>query len=457
MRLATVRRALVATAALSLLTIPVVSAESIAADSDVIKAGVQGTVDLGTVAPSTEIPLDMYFVLTCGGTSHVDGTQAIRLTLGAKTIPSDGTYHVPGLTFGLGSAWPADGEPCPADIPPTIGGPIHMSVTSPSNDGHWVFVFNWNTAVTPVGSDDANVFGGANVATVSISMDVGDSTPPPNTAPTLHLPSNLLVEGNTTGGASVSYSATATDAEDASDPATTCAPASGAFFALGATTVHCSATDDGGLTTTGSFSVTVVDTTAPALSAMPDDVTLTASDPSGATLTYTKPTATDVVDSSPSVSCSPASGSTIPVGDTTITCTATDASGNSTSGSFAAHVRLASASWEDPAAGGLVVNGSRTVPIKVGLSLDGKPITSGSAVVSVVPCGGGNAVQTDGLALQSNGRWMGHLSTDGLASGCYQVVASVDGIAIGSFRMDVRPDATTTAKPANAPKSNPKK
>jgi hypothetical protein len=47
---------------------------------------------------------------------------------------------------------------------------------------------------------------------------------------------------------------------------------------------------------------------------------------------------------------------------------------------------------------------------------------------------------------------MGHLTTDGLANGCYQVVASADGVAIGSFQMDVRADATAAAKPTSSPK-----
>jgi hypothetical protein len=333
-----------------------------------------------------------------------------------------------------------------------------MTVTAPSNPGNWTFRFTWNPSVVPAGSGDSTVFSGATPPSLTITMTVPDSTPAPNTAPTLTLPADKTVEGDTTGGAHVSWTATASDSEDATAPAVTCAPASGALFLLGPTTVHCSTMDSGGLTTSGSFHVTVVDTTAPTLVGLPGDVTLTTADPSGATLTYTAPTATDAVDGSPTVGCGPASGETIAVGDTTVTCTARDESGNTSSAKFVAHVRLAQAVWEDPAAGGLVVNGSRTVPIKVALSLDGQPITDGSVMVAVVPCGGGAAVQTAALDLQSNGRWMGHLTTDGLASGCYRVVASVDGVAIGSFEMDVRSDATPAAKPIATPKSpSPKK
>jgi hypothetical protein len=446
MRLAIVRRALVATATLTILAIPVVSADSTAL-TDLVTTGTTRTVDLGTVQPSQELGVDVNFVLTCSGTNHVDSTQAIRMNPGTRVIPSDGGFHMGSMTFGLGSDWPADGQPCPAGIAPTIGGPFHMTVTAPSNPGSWTFRFSWIPGVTPAGSNDSSTFAGSQQPTLFITMTVADNTPPPNTPPVLNLPADQTVEGNTTNGATVGWTATASDAEDASAPAVSCTPASGAFFPLGTTTVQCSATDGGGLTTTGSFKVTVQDTTPPTLAGVPGDVTMTTSDPSGATLTYTAPTATDTVDSSPSVGCVPASGSVIPVGATTVTCTATDASGNANSATFTAHVRLAQAVWEDPAAGGLVVNGSRTVPIKVGLMLDSQPVTDGSASVAVVPCAGGPAVQADPLLLQANGRWMGHLSTDGLANGCYQVVASANGVAIGSFEMDVHPDTTTPAKP----------
>jgi hypothetical protein len=50
-------------------------------------------------------------------------------------------------------------------------------------------------------------------------------------------------------------------------------------------------------------------------------------------VTYTA-TATDVVDGSVPVSCTPASGATFAVGVTTVSCTASDSSGNVTGGSF---------------------------------------------------------------------------------------------------------------------------
>jgi hypothetical protein len=89
---------------------------------------------------------------------------------------------------------------------------------------------------------------------------------PSNTPPVLALPgSTVVAEATSAAGADVSYVVSATDAEDDPDPSPSCNPASGSNFALGDTTVSCSVTDTGGLTTTGSFTVRVRDTTAPSV------------------------------------------------------------------------------------------------------------------------------------------------------------------------------------------------
>ena len=62
------------------------------------------------------------------------------------------------------------------------------------------------------------------------------------------------------------------------------------------------------------------------LSNVPANITVNATSSQGAVVTYTSPTATDESGDSPapSVSCTPSSGSTFPIGVTTVTCTATD-------------------------------------------------------------------------------------------------------------------------------------
>ncbi|NJD28362.1 MAG: HYR domain-containing protein [Chloroflexi bacterium] len=86
-----------------------------------------------------------------------------------------------------------------------------------------------------------------------------------NTPPTLDLPDPITAEATSPAGAPVSFSVAATDAEDDPDPTAACDHASGSTFALGTTTVTCSVTDADGSTTNGSFTVTVVDTTAPSV------------------------------------------------------------------------------------------------------------------------------------------------------------------------------------------------
>ncbi len=70
----------------------------------------------------------------------------------------------------------------------------------------------------------------------------------------------------------------------------------------------------------------------------PDILNVPAPDANGALVTYALPTATDNDDPNPVVSCLPASGSLFPLGSTTVTCTATDAVGNTSSVTFTVEV-----------------------------------------------------------------------------------------------------------------------
>lgn len=76
-----------------------------------------------------------------------------------------------------------------------------------------------------------------------------------NTPPVLSVPADLSVDATTPDGATVDFSATATD--DSAVTAVSCSPEGGSTFAVGTTTVMCTATDDDGAVTTGSFTVTV--------------------------------------------------------------------------------------------------------------------------------------------------------------------------------------------------------
>jgi len=157
------------------------------------------------------------------------------------------------------------------------------------------------------------------------------------TAPTLSLPANINTEATSPSGAAVNYSATVTDNLDAS-VTINCSPASGSTFGLTTTTVSCSSTDAAGNTASGSFQVTVGDSTAPVI-APHLDVTVEATSSAGAVASYTSPTTSDAVDGPGTASCSPASNTTFALGDTTVDCTASDSKGNvAIPTSFVVHV-----------------------------------------------------------------------------------------------------------------------
>ena len=81
----------------------------------------------------------------------------------------------------------------------------------------------------------------------------------------------------------------------------------------------------------------VTDTTGPSLT-LPAGIVVNATTPAGAAVTYAA-SATDDQDPSPALNCPPSSGSTFAIGTTAVNCTATDATGNSSNGSFNVTVR----------------------------------------------------------------------------------------------------------------------
>jgi peptidoglycan hydrolase-like protein with peptidoglycan-binding domain len=168
----------------------------------------------------------------------------------------------------------------------------------------------------------------------------GTVTTPPTISGT---PSNMTAEASSAFGAAVTYTTpSATDYYGEADTVS-CSPASGSTFALGTTTVTCSATNKFGNSSHSSFTVTVQDTTPPTITGTPSNSTAQATSPSGAIVTYSPPTAPDAVDGTDPVSCSPASGSTFALGVTTVSCTATDAHGNIAQTSFTVTVQDTSA------------------------------------------------------------------------------------------------------------------
>jgi X-Pro dipeptidyl-peptidase len=162
--------------------------------------------------------------------------------------------------------------------------------------------------------------------TGSFTVTVQDTT-----GPALQLPAAIVREATAPSGASVTYAATADDLVDGAS-VVDCAPSSGSTFARGTTTVRCEATDAAHNRSTGSFAVTVVDTTAPTLH-LPSGLTVDSTSSAGTPVSYAA-TATDAADAAPTVTCAPPSGTTFRIGTTVVACTARDADGNTATGSF---------------------------------------------------------------------------------------------------------------------------
>jgi hypothetical protein len=81
----------------------------------------------------------------------------------------------------------------------------------------------------------------------------------------------------------------------------------------------------------------ITDVTLPVVT-VPANLVADASGPTGAIVSYAV-SATDDVDGPLTPTCAPASDSTFQIGDTTVTCAATDSSGNTGTASFVVHVR----------------------------------------------------------------------------------------------------------------------
>ena len=126
---------------------------------------------------------------------------------------------------------------------------------------------------------------------------------------------------------------------DGSVPAS-CVPVSGSIFPIGTTTVSCTAVDQAGNhAQPRTFTVLVAPKNAkPPKVTAPHHMKVEATGPSGAVAVFTA-TAVDPVDGVLPVVCAPASGSTFPIGTTTVTCSATNSFGKSDTDAFTVTVR----------------------------------------------------------------------------------------------------------------------
>jgi hypothetical protein len=260
--------------------------------------------------------------VTCSATDNAGNTGTNTFTVEVQdvtkpvvTVPADQTVEATGPN---GAAVTYDAATAEDDVD---------GVLSPACDAASGSVFPLGaTTVTCSATDKAG-----NKGDSTFTITVEDTT-----KPAVSVPSAITREATSAAGATASFSASATDAVDGS-VATSCEPISGSTFALGSHTVICSATDDAGNTGTDSFTVTVRDTTAPAVT-VPANVVAEATGPNGARVAYGDVSATDIVDGPMNPSCSQASDTVFKLGTTTVTCAAIDAANNKGTNSFTVRV-----------------------------------------------------------------------------------------------------------------------
>ncbi len=324
---------------------------------------------------------------TRSGPNTFDGANAITIVVGgplapaakvfindAEATPDSGTpANVKSVTIDVPGTKavrvevpnPAGGAPITIafgvvvsdTIPPTVTVPsaITVEATGPGAAGRGAATVDF----TATGNDNTDgplipaclpLSGSAfPLGTTSVTCTVRDAAGNGNaasfdvvvvdkTAPTLVVSADLVVEATGSSGAEVSFTSSATDIADSTVVAV-CTPASGASFSLGTTLVTCTATDASGNSSAKSFNVTVRDTTAPVLGAVPLVPIIEGNTIGGANVAFEAPTALDAVQGPTAVQCAPSSGSLFPVGTTTVRCTTSDTTGNSSATSFPITVR----------------------------------------------------------------------------------------------------------------------
>ncbi|MFL5844440.1 MAG: HYR domain-containing protein [Solirubrobacteraceae bacterium] len=318
-----------------------------------------------------------------------DGDHAIRCTVsdvvGHEAIATDTVWidtqrpaiSVPADTTaeatGAGGA-AVDFAPTAADGAGSGAGPVSCSSHGVSVGSGDTFALG-DHVVTCSATDAAD-----NTGSASFTITVLDRT-----APAVGRHADLTTEATAASGAPVEFEApTAHDVVDGS-VAVTCAPASGSTFALGITTVKCSATDGAGNTGTSTFEVQVQDTTAPVIADHPG-VRKEATGADGAVVSFGRPAASDLVDGDMTAACDPASGSTFRLGSSTVTCSVTDSHGNKATSSFI--VEVVDTTAPDVRVADKTVEATDRTGAEVNLGATATDIVDGTLAASCVPASG---------------------------------------------------------------------
>ncbi len=158
--------------------------------------------------------------------------------------------------------------------------------------------------------------------------------PSDTTPPVILQPVDIDLDTTDSTGRIITYDVSAQD--DSSAVTVTCSPTSGTKFAVGTTTVTCTATDKANNKATATFKVIVnyvTQDTEPPVITVPAPIIFGIEDPDGLNMKYAV-SAHDNVDPSVTPTCIPGSGSLFHIGTTIVKCSATDDAGNEAKKSF---------------------------------------------------------------------------------------------------------------------------
>lgn len=213
----------------------------------------------------------------------------------------------------------------PTAADPTPGSSLNGAVSCLPASGS-----TFPVGVTAVNCSASDIAGNNTTATFTVTVNQADTTPP--VVNFQIAPAAPNASGWYTASPSVTWSVTDVQSAITSVP---CANVASVGNTLGQS-FSCTATSTGGTTGPVTTPTLRVDTTAPTFTSVPVSFTRAAANSAGAVVTYTAPTASDTFSgvTAAGVSCLPASGSTMPIGNTTVSCSARDVAGNASSVSF---------------------------------------------------------------------------------------------------------------------------
>jgi large repetitive protein len=205
---------------------------------------------------------------------------------------------------------------------PTVSDNCSISGFTSSHDPGATFPLG-TTTVTYTATD-----GSDNITTCSFNVVVSDNTNPVITG----CPSNINVNADASCQAVVNWTAP-TASDNCSVASFTGTRSPGSTFPIGTTIVTYTAIDGAGNVATCSFKVTVSDNINPVITGCPSNINVSANASCQAVVNWTAPTASDNC-SITSFTSTHSSGATFALGTTTVTYTATDGAGNTTTCSF---------------------------------------------------------------------------------------------------------------------------